>query len=263
MDSIIYTAFTLLGLAVGSFLNLCMDRLPLGNSIVRPGSHCDACGQQLKPVDLVPVLSYIWLKGRCRYCHTGIPVRVLIVEMVTGAFFPLLVWNYGLNLELAVALIYVCIFLLIFFIDLEYKLILNVVVLPAIAVALAFSFFWSGFDEFWPEIGPGITLSGMLGGAAGFTLMLLPYLISRGGMGAGDVKLAGLIGMVNGFPLVLVALFCGIVAGGTLALILLLARTVGRKDAIPFGPFLVLGSIVSLIWGDGIISWYHSSLISI
>jgi leader peptidase (prepilin peptidase)/N-methyltransferase len=263
MDSIIYTGFTLLGLAVGSFLNLCIDRLPGKSSIISPGSHCDKCGQQLKPADLIPIISYIWLRGRCRYCHSGIPVRVLIVEITTGALFPLLVWNYGLELELAAALVYICVFILIFFIDIEHKLILNTVILPAIAVAFIFSFFWSGFEEFWPQIGPGITLSALLGGAAGFTLLLLPYLITRGGMGAGDVKLAGLIGMVNGFPLVLVALFCGIVAGGLLALILLISRMVGRKDAIPFGPFLVLGSTVSLIWGEGIIDWYNTSLMSL
>ena len=260
MEILIYVAFALLGLAVGSFLNLCIDRLPHGGSIVGPPSHCDSCGRRLRPLDLVPVLSYLLLRGRCRYCGARIPVRVLIVEAVCGGLFALLAWHYDLNLDLAIALIYTCIFMVIFFIDLEHGLILNSIVFPAIVVAFIFSFFWGGFEEFRPEVGPGFVVSAILGGAAGFAVMLMPYLISRGGMGAGDVKLAGLIGLVNGFPLVLVALFIGIVAGGAVAAGLMLSRVVGRKDAIPFGPFLAAGAIVSMIWGDGIVNWYQTSL---
>jgi len=178
---------------------------------------------------------------------------------VTAAVFGLLAWHYGLSLELAIALIYASLFLLIFVIDLEQGLILNVVILPAVALAFVLSFFWAGF-EVWPEVGPGFVVSSLLGGAIGFGLMMLPYLISRGGMGAGDVKLAALIGLVAGFPLVLVALLVGIIAGGLVAGVLLISRLVRRKDPIPFGPFLVAGAMVSLIWGGNIIDWYRLSL---
>ena len=260
MVALISVGFALLGLSVGSFLNLCSDRLPRDQSIIRPGSRCDNCDRSLKAIDLVPLFSYLWLRGRCRYCGARIPIRLPILEFATAAIFGLLAWHYGLNLELAIALIYASLFLLIFVIDLEQGLILNVVVLPAVVLALVLSFFWGGFEEFWPEVGPGFVLSSLLGVAIGFGLMMLPYLISRGGMGAGDVKLAALIGLVNGFPLVLVALLVGIIAGGLVAAVLLISRLVGRKDAIPFGPFLVTGVVVSLIWGENIIDWYRSSL---
>jgi leader peptidase (prepilin peptidase)/N-methyltransferase len=258
MTAIITVGFALLGLAVGSFLNLCIDRLPGGKSIVRPGSHCDNCNQSLKAVDLVPVFSYIWLKGHCRYCGARIPLRSPIVEFATAAIFAFLAWHYGLSLELAFAVIYASIFIVIFAIDLEQELILNIVVFPAMILAFAFSFFWGGFEEFWPKIGPGFVLSALLGGAVGFVLMLLPYLLTRGrGMGYGDVKLAAFIGLMSGFPLVVVALLVGIIAGGLVAVFLLLSKMVkSRKAAIPYGPFLAVGAMVALIWGDKIFQWW-------
>ncbi|MDY6892907.1 MAG: prepilin peptidase [Chloroflexota bacterium] len=248
--------FALLGLSVGSFLNLCIDRLPAGKSIVSPSSHCDNCGQSLKAADLVPLFSYVWLKGSCRYCHARLPIRLPIVEIVAAITFTLLVLRYGLSFHLATLAIYAVLFLLIFFIDLEQKLILNKVVLAGAALAIVFSFFDPAFEQFWPRIGPGFTLSALLGGVSGFTILLLPYLISRGGMGAGDVKLAGLIGLVCGFPLVFVALLVGIIAGGLAALFMLVSQLAKRKDAIPFGPFLALGAMITLIWGDQIFQWW-------
>jgi leader peptidase (prepilin peptidase) / N-methyltransferase len=260
MTAIITVGFALLGLAVGSFLNLCIDRLPQGKSIVRPGSHCDNCNQSLKAVDLVPVFSYLWLRGRCRYCGARIPLRSPIVEFATAAIFAFLAWHYGLSRELAFAVIYAGIFIVIFAIDLEQELILNIVVFPAMVLAFAFSFFWGGFEEFWPKVGPGFVLSALMGGAVGFVLMLLPYLLTRGrGMGYGDVKLAAFIGLMSGFPLVLVALLVGIVVGGLAAVILLVSRAVkSRKAAIPYGPFLAVGAMVALIWGDKIFHWWWS-----
>jgi len=258
MSAIITVGFALLGLAVGSFLNLCIDRLPKGKSIVRPGSHCDSCNQSLKAVDLVPVFSFLWLKGSCHYCGARIPLRSPIVEFATAAIFAFLAWHYGLSLELAFAVVYAGIFIVIFAIDLEQELILNIVVFPAMILAFAFSFFWGGFEELWPGIGPGFVLSALLGGAAGFVLMLLPYLLTRGrGMGYGDVKLAAFIGLMSGFPLVLVALLVGSIAGGLVAVFLLLSRMVkSRKAAIPYGPFLAAGAMVALIWGDKIFQWW-------
>ena len=250
--SFVIVVFALLGLAVGSFLNVCIDRLPIGQSILRPPSHCNSCNQRLKPQDLVPVFSYLWLRGRCRYCGARIPVRLPIVELATGIIFALLTWYYGLGLELAIALIYASLFLAIFVIDLERGLILHAVIYPGLALAFVFSFFWP-FSPSWPDIG---VLTALLGGITGFSVMLLPYLISRGGMGGGDVMLAGLIGMVTGFPLVFVALFLGIVGGGLVAVSLLVLRLRTRKDPIPFGPFLAAAAMITLIWGGPIYEWY-------
>ena len=260
MSAIVTVCFGLLGLAVGSFLNLCIDRLPQDKSIISPGSHCDSCNQSLKAIDLVPVFSYLWLRGRCRYCGARIPLRLPLVELATSFIFAFLAWHYGLSAELAFAIIYAGIFILIFVVDLEQGLILNAVVFPGIVLAFAFSFFWHGFADFWPRVGPGFTLSALLGGAIGFILMLLPYVISRGGMGAGDVKLAGLIGMVVGFPQVLVALLVGVIIGGLVAVFLLVSRLRKRKEAIPFGPFLAVGAMVALVWGGSIIHWYQTTL---
>ena len=245
--------FAILGFAVGSFLNVCIDRLPIGQSILRLPSHCNSCNQRLKPQDMVPVFSYLWLRGRCRYCGVRIPVRLPIVELATSLIFALITWYYGLGLELAIALIYASLFLVIFVIDLERGLILHVVVYPGLALALVFSFFWPWPEISWPDTG---VLSALCGGVAGFGAMLLPYLISRGGMGGGDVMLAGLIGMVNGFPLVFLALLLGIVGGGLVAIILVILRLRSRKDPIPFGPFLAVAAMVTLIWGEPILDWY-------
>ena len=263
MLAVITAIFGLLGLSLGSFLNLCIDRLPGGKSIVNPGSHCDSCGQSLKAIDLVPLFSYLWLRGRCRRCGVRIPFRLPLVELATGAIFALLAWHFGLGLVLALALIYAAIFILILVIDLEQGLVLNVVLLPGAAIALVSSFLWHGFGDHWPALGPGFALSALLGGVAGVVLLLLPYLISRGGMGEGDVKLAGLIGMVAGFPQVFLALLLGIVGGGLVASFLLLSGMKKRKDPIPFGPFLAVGAMAVLVWGQGIIEWYRHSLVYI
>lgn len=255
--SIFIAVFALLGLAFGSFLNVCIDRLPLRESIVSLPSHCNSCNQKLKARDLVPLFSYLWLRGRCRYCGARIPIRLPIVEFSTGLIFAFLTWHYGLGLELAIALIYASLFLVIFVIDLERGLVLNSVVYPGMALAFVFSFFWPGFGEFWPTLG---VANALLGGAVGFGVMLLPFLISRGGMGGGDVMLAGLIGMVTGFPLVFVALLLGILSGGLVAIFLLIFRLRTRKEPIPFGPFLAAAAMVTLLWGLPIYNWYTGLL---
>jgi leader peptidase (prepilin peptidase)/N-methyltransferase len=248
------------GLAAGSFLNLCIDRIPGRRSIIRPPSHCDSCGERLKIKDLVPLLSYIWLRGRCRYCSARIPARVPIVEIATAVVFAFFTWYFGPGLQLAIALVYACALIVIFVVDLEHLIIPNRVVYPAMIAALVFSSFWAGFEGFWPHIG---TANALLGGAIGLTLMLLPFLVFRDGLGMGDVKLAAFMGLACGFPLVMVALMLGIVYGGLVAIALLLFGVKGRKDAIPFGPFLAGGAMITLLWGGGILDLYESAMTSL
>lgn len=241
--------FFVVGLAVGSFLNSCIDRLPRGQSLFSPPSHCPQCGHRLGVFDLVPLLNYLWLRGRCRYCSAPIPARLPIVEALTGILFALFWLQYGLNPQLLFALFFASLFLVIFFIDLEQGLILNLLVYPGVALALGLSFFWPGLG----------VASALIGGVLGAVVFLIPFLATRGeGMGAGDVKLGGLIGLVVGFPQILVSLLLGIVGGGLVALFLLAARRKGRKDTIPFGPFLAGAAIITLLWGRILLEWYLS-----
>lgn len=266
MEIILTFIFVLLGMSVGSFLNVCIDRLPAGKSLVYPPSHCDACQHRLSPKDLIPVFSYIWLRRRCRYCQTSIPWRSTFVELLSGLFFVVFYLRYLLSAEFtitafAIGILYFCVFLVILFIDLEHKLILNKVTYPAAVVTLILL----AVDSIWPQGGlfsnlisfpePQI-LSGIIGGAIGFGFFLITLLIYPRGMGMGDVKLAGLIGLVTGFPLVVVALFIGIFSGGVVAITLLLLKIKGRKDALPYGVFLAFGPVITLLWGSDILAWY-------
>ncbi len=262
--------FLLLGLVIGSFLNVCIDRLPLKESIVSPPSHCPVCNKRLAAKDMIPLFSYILLKGRCRYCQNKIPLRVLLVELITGIGFVLLYWFYGPGIELALVLFYFCIFLIIFFIDIEHHLILNKVVYPVAVTALIASIFLPYLDfapsividEHFMDIGwaSGI-VSSLIGGAVGFVIFIIIALISRGGMGQGDIKMVGLIGLIVGYPLIFVSLILAIVTGGLFASFLIIARLKSRKQSIAFGPFLSLGAMGAIIWGNDILNWYLSLIL--
>ncbi|MFA4837238.1 MAG: prepilin peptidase [Dehalococcoidia bacterium] len=245
-------AFFLIGIVFGSFLNVVIDRLPAGQSLLRPPSHCPNCGQRLRAIDLIPLVSYLWLGGRCRYCKARIPRRIFWVELATGLIFALLWWRCGLSAELGILAVYSCVFIVIFVIDLDHTLILNKVVYPASVFALATV----------PLRSDDITItSSLIGGGIGIVLLgsvvwLVPLIISREAMGLGDVKMAGLMGLATGFPVIFVAVFVGIVAGGLIAMGLIVLKLRGRKDYIPFGPFLAIGAMVALVWGNTIWDWY-------
>jgi len=256
MEVMLVVAFALLGTVIGSFLNVCIDRLPAGKSLVYPPSHCEACQHRLSPKDLIPMFSYLWLRRHCRYCHQPIPRRLFRVEVGSGLLFALTYWHYGLSAEFAVTTFYCCLFIVLGVIDVEHKLILNKIVYPAAVVALIISVFLPSPGTIdvslpWPE-----SANGIIGGAIGFVFLLIPALIYRGGMGWGDVKMAGLVGLVTGFPLVFAALLMGVVLGGLVAGILLLLRIKKRKEPIPFGPFLSLATMATLLWGSDILNWY-------
>ncbi len=239
-----------IGACFGSFLNVVADRLPRSLSIVSPPSHCESCGRRLQAEDNIPIISYLHLKGRCRYCGASIPRRIFWVELGTAALFAFLFWKYGLSHQLPVMAVYGSIFIVLTVTDLEHGILPNKIVYPSIAVALAVA----TAAHFLHLSGLPDLKSAAIGGAVGFVFLLVPALISRG-MGWGDVKLAAFIGLATGFPLVLLALFLSIIAGGLVAAALLLLKIKGRKDAIPFGPFLALGTLVTLLWGDNILGW--------
>jgi len=259
VDALLIILFAILGLVVGSFLNVCIDRLPGNKSIVFPPSHCQACQRKLATRDLIPVVSYLMLRGRCRTCRAYIPKRIFWVELSTGVIFALLAWHYGWSVELGVMAFYASLFTVIFVIDLEQGLILNKVVYPAMVLVFLLSLLphsWLS-QETWltTTIQPSIA-SAALGGTIGFVLFLLIAYLSRGGMGWGDVKLAGLIGLATGYPLVFVSIITGAILGGIVAVILLITRRRTSRGSIPFGPFLAATAMITLLWGTSILNWY-------
>jgi leader peptidase (prepilin peptidase)/N-methyltransferase len=181
------------------------------------------------------------------------------VELATGLIFAFLYWHYGLSAELGVMAFYACLFTIIFVIDLEHGLILNKVVYPAMVVALLLALLPQSWltQPIWltQAIKPGIA-SAALGGAIGFGIFLLIAIVSRGGMGWGDVKLAALIGLATGFPLVFFSIIMGAILGGIVAVALVIAKKRTRRETIPFGPFLALAAMITLLWGSNILNWY-------
>ncbi len=236
----------LLGTAVGSFLNVCIDRLPKGESIASPPSHCDACGRRLAVIDLIPVVSFLLHRGRCRYCRAAIPRRYLWVELGTGLLFGLIWLRFPSSVDAGFMASCSAILLVILVIDLEHHKILNRIVYPAVGFALIAAFFL-------PETSLGERL---LGGSIGFASLFLLAYIYPTGMGMGDVKLMTFVGLVVGFPNVLLALFLSFVLGGLISGALLAARRIGRRDPIAFGPFIALGTLTTMFYGDQIIRWW-------
>lgn len=262
MEIFLYIIFAIAGLLIGSFLNVCIDRLPARKSIIKPPSHCDSCSKGLTGGDLIPVFSYLRYRGKCRYCGAPIPIRVLWVETITGALFALLFWKYGLTAEFGIIIFYTCVFIILFVIDLERGIILNVITYPAMAIALGISFLMPEISNSQGLIhftGSGFLnggISSLIAGASAFILFFVIVIASRGGMGEGDVTMAGLVGLVTGYPNVITALLIGILTGGIVAVVLLISKVRKRKEGIPFGPFLAVGAVAALIWGPAILNWY-------
>jgi len=254
MDAVLTAGFAVIGLAVGSFLNVCIDRLPSGESILHPPSHCPTCQHRLAARDLVPVFSYLQLRGRCRYCRASIPKRLPGVELATAAVFALLYRHAGLTPQLGVMAFYAGIFIIVFVVDLEHGLILNRVLYAGMAGALLFALLVP--QPYLTRWIVGGVANAAIGGAIGFVVFFIIALVARGGMGWGDVKLAALVGLATGFPLVFVAVITAALLGGVVAVVLLATKKRGRKQAIPFGPFLSVAALVTLLWGSSMLYWY-------
>lgn len=258
-----FVLFFTVGAIIGSFINVVADRLPEDKSIISPPSHCSACGHQISSAENIPIFSYLWLRGHCRNCGATIPQRLFWVELGMAILFAFLYWHYGLSWELAMIAIYCCLLVALLLIDLEHSILPNKLVYPGIIIALVISGLGSIFG-FEPAdiVGRGFRLwivDAGVGGGIGLVLLLLPALLYRGGMGWGDIKLAVLIGLITGFPLVILAIFLAVLIGGLVAGVLLLLKIKGRKDAIPFGPFLVVAAMAAIFWGNSFINWLFPS----
>lgn len=233
----------IIGAAVGSFLNAAADRLVKRVSLLTPASHCDMCQHPLGALDLIPVVSYLALRGRCRYCGAPIGARSLWVELGTALVFALAAWQMAPQdvttlLELGMVSAFLGILMLVTVTDLEHGLILDRVMWPGLALALLYA-----LTRGWPALG-----SHVLGGLAGAGLILLIRAVVPEGMGEGDVKLTAFIGLTCGLRGLGFALFIGFVVGGIIAAILLAAGRKKRGDTLPLGPFLALGGAVALLY---------------
>jgi leader peptidase (prepilin peptidase)/N-methyltransferase len=237
----------LAGLAVGSFLNVVAYRLPLGLSLVRPGSRCPGCETPVRPYDNVPVLSWLVLRGRCRSCEAPISVRYPIVEATTGALWVAVAAFADDALHMVLGLLLVTALVPLTLVDVDRRLLPNKITLPASVAAVAAALLLDA--GFLPEQ--------LMAGAAAGGFFLLAAIAYPRGMGMGDVKLAGMLGLYLGravAPALFIALVAGVLVGG--AIIARKGAAEGRKTAVPFGPFLALGGIVAFFVGEGLVDAY-------
>lgn len=244
-------AAVMFGLVVGSFLNVCIHRLPQGQSVVTPRSRCPACGAAIRPLDNIPVLSYLVLRGRCRGCAARISPRYPAVEALTAALFVAALLAFGPTARGALAAALLCGLVVVTFVDLEHQIIPHAVTLPGIPLGLLAAFLGAG-----PP--PADALIGSLAGA-GFVYLVALYcevILDREAMGMGDVNLVAMMGAFLGWRPLIVAFFTATVTGSAVSLALIGLRRRDRREPIPFGPFLALGGALALFAGEAFVQWY-------
>ncbi|SEA52464.1 leader peptidase (prepilin peptidase) / N-methyltransferase [Thalassobacillus cyri] len=238
--------FFLIGLVFGSFFNVVGFRIPIQSFFRHHRSHCPSCDKQLSWQDLIPVLSYLRLKGKCRYCHTSISIIYPFVELFTGSLFAYSFYIFGLTLELFTALLLISLFSIIFVSDMAYMHIPDKVLLVFFILFLVLRM-----------LQPIISWSNaFLGGISGIVLIGAIILLSNGGMGAGDMKLFGIIGFIMEVEGLMVTFFLAVISGALLSIILMLSGKASRSHPIPFAPFIIFGSLTSFFYGDRILIWY-------
>ncbi len=259
-----YLLIFVFGTFVGSFLNVLIDRLARGETVVLGRSYCEKCHHQLAWNDLIPIGSYLFLRGRCRYCHSPIPFWLPLVEATTGLLFVLItlvfrsvVFDFSFNIHYLIFIIYyftISSFLLvIFFSDLKYHLIYDGIVYAALGITLLYYLFvsYSPAPSYQPPA-PNYHLLSSLLAAAFFYLLYLagPKIFHREAMGLGDVKLAGLMGLLLGYPGIIIALYIAFLTGALVGVILMLIKRAKMQSQIAFGPFLVLATLIVWFWGE-------------
>ncbi|RCW50508.1 A24 family peptidase [Halanaerobium sp. MA284_MarDTE_T2] len=246
MFTVIY--IFIFGLIVGSFLNVVIFRLPEGKSIVKPPSHCPHCKTKLKTFDLIPVLSYLAVGGKCRYCDTKISFQYPFVELLTGFFFLFTYLKLGISVELFIMFLLISALIVISFIDYKYMIIPNYITYPGIVIGFLSSIvldYISIYDSLLGIFIPSL-------------LLLLVAFIFKGGMGMGDVKLAAMLGAFLGFEFALAGIFVGSFLGSIIGLTMMALGMLDRKSRIPFGPFICIGTVIIIFFGDVLFDWYLS-----
>jgi leader peptidase (prepilin peptidase) / N-methyltransferase len=232
------------GAVFGSFANVLIYRLPRRESIVAPGSRCPHCGMPIRPWHNVPILSYLALRGRCAGCSAPISLRYPVVEAACGAIMAGLVWRFGVSATMLRYAVLAFALLVVVFTDLEHHIIPNAITYPGILAGLGLS----ALD--------GHAVHAVIAAAAAGAVFLFIGIVSRGGMGGGDIKLAAMIGAFLGAPAVIVALFLAVALGASVGVVLLALRLRSRKDMIPFGPAMATGAMIAVFASNTIIRWY-------
>jgi leader peptidase (prepilin peptidase)/N-methyltransferase len=240
-----------IGLCIGSFLNVCIYRVPQGASIVSPPSACPGCGARIRWYDNLPVISYILLGRRCRHCKTSISIRYPLVELLTGIFAVTVALQFGFQWESLIYFIFIAALLVVTFIDLDHRIIPDVISLPGIPIGFAASFALPAVT--WSNSLYGILLGGgsLLAIAWGYRLIT-----GKDGMGGGDIKLLAMIGAFLGWQGVIFTIMASSLIGTIVGIAVMVKAGKSMKLAIPFGPFLAAGAVLHLFFGPRIIHWY-------
>ena len=238
------------GAIVGSFLNVCIHRVPRGKSIVWPASACPACGRELSWFENVPIVSYTLLGGRCRSCRAPISMRYPVVELVTAVLFATCAWAYGPTLLFVSRVLFGSALIVLFAIDLEHHLLPNVITLPGIVIGFVFSLF---LPPGWMD-----SLIGLVVGGGGLFLIAEGYYRVRHeeGLGMGDVKMLAMIGAFLGWKLTILTLMMASFSGTIIGVFMIVSKRGGMKYALPFGTFLALGAVVAGTVGPRLVDWY-------
>ncbi|GAU79395.1 A24 family peptidase [Fusibacter sp. 3D3] len=248
-----------LGLCIGSFLNVCIYRIPAGLSIISPRSRCGNCHTDLRPYDMIPVLSYFLLGGKCRFCKTPFSIRYAMIELLTGLLYMACFLKFGYTGTLFILFFFIALMVVVFFIDLDHMIIPNQVVLAGFIAGLLVTLY-QFFGSYAVYESPSY-LNAILGMSIGSGIMFAIAEISArfyggsAGLGMGDVKIFLVIGLFLGWKLTLLTLWLSFVLGGLIGIVLLVVLKKDRKMAIPFGPFIVLGTFISLFFGTEIIEF--------
>jgi len=249
--ALISTAVFLLGAAIGSFLNVCIYRLPLGRSIVTPGSACPACGHRIRWFENIPILSFLLLRARCSACNQPISLRYPFVELVMGILAVFLWQKFPFQVDFFIYLTFCAAMVIITFIDLDHMIIPDIISLPGIAIGFAASFISNSMD--WQQSLMGILLGGGLFYAVAFIFCLVT---KREGLGGGDIKLLAMIGAFLGWQAIAFVIFLSAFVGAVVGLIYTRLYSKGENAQIPYGPFLAGAAICYLFYGQIIIMWY-------
>ncbi|CCU79390.1 Leader peptidase (Prepilin peptidase) / N-methyltransferase [Halanaerobium saccharolyticum subsp. saccharolyticum DSM 6643] len=243
---IFFLYFLILGLLIGSFLNVIIYRLPEEKSIITPPSHCPKCGTRLKVIDLIPVLSFLSTRGKCRYCNTKISIQYPLVELLTGFLFLAAYLKFGISIQLFIYLLLISALIAVTVIDYKYMIIPNKITYPLIVISVLSAIIFDYLTIFQSLL--GIVIPSLL--------LLIVAFIFKGGMGMGDVKLVAAIGGFMGWSYTLAGIFLGSLLGSIIGLSLMGLGIIGRKTRIPFGPFICIGAVVMIFFGDTLFNWY-------